>query len=115
MTAELSVGIIGAGPAAAGAAWELIEAGASVTVYEKDTAPGGLCNWGIPDFTLPAAVAARPWRQLAAAGVDLRCGTEIHPEDLDRLLGAHDAVIVAHGASVPLRLLGARCGARRRH
>jgi len=104
VTGEPSVGIIGSGPAAAGAAWELIEAGASVTVYEKDTAPGGLCNWGIPDFTLPEAVAARPWRQLAAAGVDLRCGTEIHPEDLDRLLGTHDAVIVAHGASVPLRL-----------
>ncbi|HEX9031494.1 MAG TPA: FAD-dependent oxidoreductase [Streptosporangiaceae bacterium] len=104
VTGELSVGIIGSGPAAAGAAWELIEAGATVTVYEKDTAPGGLCNWGIPDFTLPEAVAARPWRQLVAAGVDLRCGTEIHPEDLDRLLGTHDAVIAAHGASVPLRL-----------
>lgn len=104
VTGELSVGIIGSGPAAAGAAWELIEAGATVTVYEKDTAPGGLCNWGIPDFTLPEAVAARPWRQLVAAGVDLRCGTEIRPEDLDRLLGTHDAVIAAHGASVPLRL-----------
>jgi len=104
VTGELSVGIIGSGPAAAGAAWELIEAGGTVTVYEKDTAPGGLCNWGIPDFTLPEAVGARPWRQLAAAGVELRCGTEIHPEDLDRLLGTHDAVIVAHGASVPLRL-----------
>jgi glutamate synthase (NADPH/NADH) small chain len=101
---ELSVGIIGSGPAGAGAAWELIEAGASVTVYEKDAAPGGLCNWGIPDFTLPETVAARPWRQLVTAGVDLRCGTEIHPEDLDRLLGTHDAVIAAHGASVPLRL-----------
>lgn len=104
MTGELSVGIIGSGPAAAGAAWELIEAGATVTVYEKDTTPGGLCNWGIPDFTLPEAVAARPWRQLVAAGVNLRCGTEIHPEDLDRLLSTHDAVIAAHGASVPLRL-----------
>ena len=101
---ELSVGIIGSGPAAAGATWELIEAGASVTVYEKDTNPGGLCNWGIPDFTLPEAVAARPWHQLVSAGVDLQCGTEIHPEDLGRLLGTHDAVIVAHGASVPLRL-----------
>jgi len=104
VTGELSVGIIGSGPAAAGAAWELIEAGATVTVYEKDTAPGGLCNWGIPGFTLPEAVAARPWRQLVAAGADLQCGTEIHPEDLDRLLGTHDAVIAAHGASVPLRL-----------
>ena len=104
VTGGLSVGITGSGPAAAGAAWELIEAGATVTVYEKDTAPGGLCNWGIPDFTLPDAVAARPWRQLVEAGVDLRCGTEIRPEDLDWLLGTHDAVIVAHGAPVSLRL-----------
>ncbi len=100
----MSVGIIGAGPAAAGAAWALVEAGASVTVYEKDPVPGGLCNWGIPDFTLPEAVAARPWRQLTEAGVDLRCATEIRPEDLDRLLATHDAVIAAHGASMPMRL-----------
>ncbi len=103
-TGELSVGIIGSGPGAAGAAWELLEAGASVTVYEKDAVPGGLCNWGIPDFTLPEAVAARPWHQLASAGVDLRCGTEIRPEDLEQLLETHDAVIAACGAGMPLRL-----------
>ena len=104
VTGDLSVAITGSGPAAAAAAWALIEAGASVTVYEKDSAPGGLCASGIPGFTLPDAVAARPWRQLVAAGVDLRCGIEIRPGDLDRLRGDHDAVIVAHGASVPLRL-----------
>ena len=38
----LSVGIIGSGPAGIGAAWDLIEAGASVTVYEKDDTAGGL-------------------------------------------------------------------------
>jgi len=101
---EMSVGIIGSGPAGAGAAWELLEAGASVTVYEKDATPGGLCSWGIPDFTLPEAVAARPWHQLIEAGLDLRCGTPIRPEDLAGLLGTHDAVIVAHGASMPMRL-----------
>ncbi|MHB8244217.1 MAG: FAD-dependent oxidoreductase [Acidimicrobiales bacterium] len=101
---DLSVGIIGAGPAGIGAAWELVEAGASVTVYEKDATPGGLCNWGIPDFTLPEVVASRPWRQLTQAGVELRCGTEIHPDQLDDLLSTHDAVIAAHGASLPLRL-----------
>ena len=101
---ELSVGIIGAGPAGIGAAWELVEAGASVTVYEKDPTPGGLCGWGIPDFTLPEAIAARPWRQLEGAGIDLRCGTEVRPGDLDGLLVTHDAVIAAPGAALPLRL-----------
>src|ERR1019366_4541463 len=32
---EMSVGIIGSGPAGAAAAWDLFEAGVSVTVYEK--------------------------------------------------------------------------------
>jgi glutamate synthase (NADPH) small chain len=101
---DLSVAIVGSGPAAMGAAWELLEAGASVTVFEKDPTPGGLCNWGIPDFALPDKVAARPWRQLSDAGVDLRCGTEIRPADLASLLTEHDAVILAHGAGVPMRL-----------
>ena len=100
----LSVAIIGSGPAGIGAAWDLVEAGASVTVYEKDATPGGLLTWGIPDFTLPDAVATRPWRQLLDAGVDLRCNTAIEPEALEHLLTMHDAVIVANGAGGPIRL-----------
>ena len=100
----LSVGIVGAGPAGIGAAWELLEAGAEVTVYERDECPGGLLGWGIPDFTLPEEIAARPWRQLEAAGVDLRCDTEILPDDLGALLAEHDAVVLANGAGEPLRL-----------
>ncbi len=99
-----SVAVVGAGPAGIGAAWQLAEAGASVTVYEKEPEPGGLLGWGIPRFTLPAAVTARPWRQLVDAGVDLRCGVGIRPEDIDRLRAGHDAVILAHGATLPLRL-----------
>ena len=100
----LSVGIVGSGPAAAGAAWDLVEAGADVIVYEKDENPGGLCVWGIPDFTLAEDIALRPWRQLESAGLELRCEVEIHAKDLDRLLAIHDALIVANGAGLPLRL-----------
>ncbi len=101
---ELSVAVVGAGPAAIGAAWELVEAGAAVTVYEKDDRPGGLLGWGIPDFTLPEAVAGRPWEQLTRAGVVLHCRTAIGPGDLDGLLAENDAVLLAHGTSLPLRL-----------
>ncbi|HSR25240.1 MAG TPA: FAD-dependent oxidoreductase, partial [Candidatus Eisenbacteria bacterium] len=100
----LSVAVVGSGPAGIGAAWQLAEAGASVTVHERDTRPGGLLGWGIPDFALPAVVSGRPWRQLAAAGVNLRCGTGIGPGDGARLLTEHAAVILAHGAGLPLRL-----------
>jgi glutamate synthase (NADPH) small chain len=100
----LSVAVVGSGPAGIGAAWHLAESGASVTVYEREAEPGGLLGWGIPDFTLPADVTARPWRQLVAAGVDLRCGAGIGPGDIGGLLAKHDAVILAHGAGLPLRL-----------
>jgi glutamate synthase (NADPH/NADH) small chain len=101
---SLSVAIIGSGPAGIGAAWDLIEAGASVTVYEKDATPGGLPIWGMPDFTLPDEIAARPWRQLTGAGVDLRCNSAIDAAGVEQLLSAHDAVIAAYGAGAPIRL-----------
>ncbi len=101
---ELSVAIVGSGPAAIGAAWDLVEAGASVTVFEKDETPGGLCIWGIPDFTLPDAVATRAWRQLVEAGVDLHVGREVLPSDFESLLQAHDALLLAYGAGAPMRL-----------
>jgi hypothetical protein len=47
---------------------------------------------------------APPESPTAAAGVDLRCGTGIGPGDVTRLLAEHDAVILAHGAGIPLRL-----------
>ncbi len=103
-SSNLSVGIVGAGPAGAGAAWTLVEAGCAVTVYERDAAPGGLPVWGMPDFTLPDEVARRPWRQLEVAGVELVLNTAIEAGDLELLLNVHDALIVANGAGVPMRL-----------
>ena len=100
----LSVVVVGSGPAGIAAAWELRSAGADVTVLERDSQPGGLLGWGIPDFTLPAEVARRPWDQLQAAGVDLHLDTALEPEGIDDLLAEHDAVVLAIGAGSPLRL-----------
>src|SRR6266496_2731226 len=77
--------------------------------FVADNAPvpkpaGGMLGWGIPAFTLPPPVAARPWQQLIAAGVDLRCQAGVGPEDIGGLLTEHDAVVLAHGAGMPLRL-----------
>jgi len=101
---DLSVAIVGSGPAGIGAAWDLVEAGAQVTVYEKDATPGGLLTWGMPDFTLPDAVATRPWRQLVDAGVSLHCDSPVTPEALEHLLSVHDAIIVANGAGGAIHL-----------
>ena len=100
----LSVAVVGSGPAGIGAAFELVRAGAEVTVFEKDERPGGLLRWGIPNFTLPRQVAERPWEQLRAAGVRFAGGSEITPERVEELRQSYDAVILAHGAGKALRL-----------
>jgi glutamate synthase (NADPH/NADH) small chain len=100
----LSVAVVGSGPAGIGAAFELVRAGAEVTVLEKDDQPGGLLRWGIPSFTLPRPVAERPWEQLRAAGVHLVTGSEVTPERIEELRQSYDAVVLAHGAGKALRL-----------
>jgi len=100
----LEVAVVGSGPAGIGAAAELVAAGASVTVFERDTEPGGLLRWGIPDFTLPDAIARRPWDDLQAAGARLCTGQEIAADALASLTGRFDAVVVATGAPIPLLL-----------
>lgn len=95
----MSVAVVGSGPAGVAAAWELVEASASVTMYEKDAEPLGVLRWGIPDFTLPQRVIERPWNELAAAGVDVRLSSQVFPEDIDTLLENYDAVMLCQGAS----------------
>jgi len=102
--AGLSIAVVGSGPAGIGAAFELVRAGAQVTVFEKDDRPGGLLRWGIPSFTLPRQIAERPWEQLSAAGVRLVCGTAVTPDRVEELRQSFDAVVLAHGAGSAMRL-----------
>ena len=95
----MSVAVVGSGPAGVAAAWELSEASAKVTMYEKDSEPLGVLRWGIPDFTLPQRIIERPWQELQRAGVEVRLDTQVFPADLDRLLEEHDAVMLCQGAS----------------
>ncbi len=101
----LSVGVVGAGPAGMSAAWELLAAGAQVVMYERDPQPLGVLRWGIPDFTLPEKVARRPLQALQEAGLQLVTGMEIgRDKSLKDLLATHDAVVLAHGATLPAAL-----------
>jgi len=99
---DLTVAIVGSGPAGMAAAAELVAGGASVTVFERDPLPGGLLRWGIPDFTLPEQVAGRPWRHLQAAGVTLVTDHDVDPDEIQRLRRSFDAVVLAAGASAPI-------------
>jgi len=102
-TSDLKAAVIGSGPAAIAASWELVQKGVKVDVFEKDSQPGGLIIWGIPDFTLPLEIADRPWRQLQEAGVNVFCDRKIEPSMIEGMLDDYDHIILAYGASTPIR------------
>jgi glutamate synthase (NADPH/NADH) small chain len=94
--------VVGAGPAGLAAAQQLARAGHTVTVYERDEAPGGLVRFGVPDFKIEKWVIDRRLEQLEAEGVEFRCGVDVGVDvTADQLRAEHDAVVIATGSRVP--------------
>ena len=104
-----SVAIIGSGPAGLAAAWQLRRAGARVTVYESDEAPGGMLRNGIPPFRLSRDVLDAELRRWTDIGVEFRCSARIGTDvTLGELRDEYDAVVIAVGHHAPrgMRLEG---------
>jgi NADPH-dependent glutamate synthase beta subunit-like oxidoreductase/NAD-dependent dihydropyrimidine dehydrogenase PreA subunit len=96
------VAVIGAGVAGLACARELARFGHRVTVFEKHRAPGGMLIQGIPMFRLPRDVVEREIAQIAAIGVELRCGVAVGSDlPLADIVAAHDAVVLAAGTLKP--------------
>ena len=93
-----SVGIIGAGPAAYGAAEMLRRDGFQVTIYDRYDRAGGLLIYGIPGFKLEKEIVERrtKWLEDSGVGFRLNCnvGTDISFADIRK---NHDAVLIATG------------------
>jgi glutamate synthase (NADPH/NADH) small chain len=97
-----SVAVVGSGPAGMAAAQQLNRCGHRVTVFERDDYIGGLLRLGIPDFKLEKAVVERRVDQMAEEGVVFETG--VHVGDTyptADLVAAHDAVVLAGGATHP--------------
>ncbi|MFI5124210.1 MAG: glutamate synthase subunit beta [Chitinophagales bacterium] len=96
------IAVVGSGPAGMAAAAQLNSAGHSVTVYERDDAPGGLLRYGIPDFKLEKWVIDRRIGILEQEGVIFKCnanvGVNIHINDLMR---EFHAIVLTGGSTIP--------------
>ncbi len=92
------VAVVGSGPAGLAAAYFLARAGIQVTVYEKESEPGGLLRWGIPEYRLPKAFLGQELENLfTSLKIKLKCGQDLAPEEIDGLVAAHQAVFCAPG------------------
>lgn len=96
------VAIVGSGPAGLSAADILNQAGHEVTVFEKNSAIGGLLRFGIPDFKLSKTIIDRRLEIFLDEGISFKpnvtVGIDITREDL---LAKYDAVVLANGAEQP--------------
>jgi len=99
--------VVGAGPAGLSAAYDLVQAGYSVTVLEKESQAGGLLTQVIPDYRLDKRRYQQEVKLLEQLGVEIRCNNALGRDvQLTTLVDSYDAVILASGldqaVSLPL-------------
>ncbi|NZD64420.1 glutamate synthase subunit beta [Rhizobium sp. WYCCWR 11290] len=96
------VAVIGSGPAGMAAAQQLGRAGHEVHLYERETKPGGLLRYGIPDFKMEKNFIDRRVEQMKGEGVTFHCGVNVGVDvKVEQLLADHDAVLYCGGSETP--------------
>jgi glutamate synthase (NADPH/NADH) small chain len=97
-----SVAVIGSGPAGMAAAQQLARAGHKVEVYERESRPGGLMRFGIPDFKMEKHFIDRRAEQMRGEGVTFHCNVDVGVDrSVEDLLASHDAVLYCGGSESP--------------
>jgi len=99
------VAVIGSGPAGLSCAGELIKRGYRITIFEALQKPGGVLEYGIPEFRLPKEkVVKYEIENLRKRGVDIITDYVIGKTDgIDNLLEKEDfdAIFIGSGAGLP--------------
>ena len=98
------VAIIGSGPAGMAAAQQLGRVGHEVHVYERESRPGGLLRYGIPDFKMEKHFIDRRVEQMEGEGVTFFCNVNVGVDKTtDELLADYDAVLYCGGSEKAAR------------
>ena len=99
------VAVVGSGPAGMAAAAQLNYAGHTVTVFERDDKPGGLLQYGIPDFKLEKWVVQRRIKLMQEEGIIFQCNAYVGVNiNINDLLREYNAIVLAGGSTVPRNL-----------
>jgi formate dehydrogenase major subunit len=98
-TQSSKIAVIGSGPAGLSCAWQMLRAGYRVTIFEKESQPGGMLTQAIPEFRLPRKWAEAEINLILKSGAELKTGAAIGKNiTLDQLQAEYDAVFIATGA-----------------
>ena len=102
------VAIVGAGPAGVAAAHDLSLLGHDVTIFERESEPGGMLRYGIPEFRLPRDILRIELHNALRLGVELKTGVSIGTgageTSLGELRDSFDAVLLAAGCTAAIDL-----------
>jgi NADPH-dependent glutamate synthase beta subunit-like oxidoreductase/ferredoxin len=100
-----SVGVIGAGPAGLSFAYQMARRGYPVTLYEKQERPGGMLQFGIPEYRLPEVVLQAEIARILDLGVALKLNSAMGRDvSAAQLRERHDVLFVGIGAGMGLKL-----------
>lgn len=97
------VAIIGSGPSALSCAKDLCGMGYKVHIFEALHLPGGVLEYGIPEFRLPKEIVRNEIEAIKKAGVSIETNTVIgKTSSIDELFDeGFDAVYIGSGAGLP--------------
>lgn len=94
------VAIIGSGPAGLECATELLKNGYEVDIFEKDSIPGGILQYGIPDFRLSKDIVKEVTDYIKELGANFKTNKELGKDfSIQDLQKEYDAVFLGIGAT----------------